>query len=204
MSIINLPTIHLKNIFDCVPSGLAAMEDRIEQLSYAKANKDDVVMTTDLEALLTAHATELDIHLDTLKDEILNVVSSKVDKEEMRIVETKVASRMASLENAILKGLKTISDKVRQESATRCPNPLKHFILQVSSALAEKLDQASFIEFKGQIGVVLADVDGRLKDWNPMARGLKVSRGADHQNGIATCLCCDNRVHSANEMKVSI
>ncbi len=35
-------------------------------------------MTTDLEALLTAHAAELDRHLDKLKDEIMRVVGGKV------------------------------------------------------------------------------------------------------------------------------
>lgn len=89
------------------------MEERVEELNDVKANKADVVMTTDLEALLTAHAAELDQHLDALKDEILRVVSMKADKEEMATLDAKLGARISSLENAILKGLKAISDKVR-------------------------------------------------------------------------------------------
>ena len=85
----------------------------MEELNDVKANKADVVMTTDLEALLTAHAAELDQHLDALKDEILRVVSMKADKEEMATLDAKLGARISSLENAILKGLKAISDKVR-------------------------------------------------------------------------------------------
>ena len=90
------------------------MEGRIEELNSAKANKDDVVMTTDLEELLTAHAAELDRHLEALKDEILELVATKADKEEVAALDAKLGARVSSLETAILKGLKAISDKVSQ------------------------------------------------------------------------------------------
>ena len=89
------------------------MEGRVEELNDVKANKCDVVMTSDLEARLTAHAGELDRHLEALKDEILQLVSMKADKDEMAALDAKLGSRVSSLETAILKGLKAISDKVR-------------------------------------------------------------------------------------------
>ena len=85
----------------------------MEELNAVKANKSDIVMTTDLEALLTAHASELDRHLEALKEEILHVIGTKADKDEMAALDAKTASRVSALETAILKGLKAISDKVR-------------------------------------------------------------------------------------------
>jgi hypothetical protein len=89
------------------------MEGRVEELNDVKANKSDVVMTTDLEALLTAHAAELDRHLEGLKEEIMRLVSAKADKDELGALDVKLGARIGSLENAILKGLKAISDKVK-------------------------------------------------------------------------------------------
>lgn len=43
------------------------MEQRLEELADATPHKGEVVLTSDLEALLTEHAHELDGHLDRLK-----------------------------------------------------------------------------------------------------------------------------------------
>lgn len=57
----------------------------------------------------------------------------KADREEVAALEGRQGARLASLEGAILKGLKAISDRV-------------------SAALAEKLDLTLFNEFKVQVG----------------------------------------------------
>lgn len=105
---------------------ILAMENRVEDLNAIKANKSDIVMTTDLEALLTAHASELDRHLEVLKEEILHVIETKADKEEMAGLDAKIGARVVTLETAILKGLKAISDKVRGDEAIRKQTVLKH------------------------------------------------------------------------------
>ena len=56
----------------------------------------------------------------------------KADKEELAGLDSKLSGRVGSLETAILKGLKAISDKV-------------------SAALAEKLDLTKFNDFKVQV-----------------------------------------------------
>jgi hypothetical protein len=62
------------------------------------------------------------------------VVSLKADREEVVALEGRQGTRMASLEGAILKGLRAISDKV-------------------SAALAQKLDLDKFSEFKVQVSL---------------------------------------------------
>lgn len=73
---------------------------------------------------------------------------------------------------------------------------------QVSLALAEKLDLERFNEFKVQVRAILADVEDRLKDWSPVARGLKAPIDAVNGAGATSCLCCDSRVRSAKELQV--
>ncbi len=115
---------HADRRADNIIKSIGAMEERVEELNDVKANKSDVVMTTDLEALLTSHAAELDRHLDALKEEILKLVSAKADKDEMAALDSKLGARIGSLENAILKGLKAISDKVCLARACAEPLPL--------------------------------------------------------------------------------
>ena len=97
---------HADRRADNIVKSIGAMEDRVEELNGTKANKCDVVMTTDLESLLTAHATEMDRHLDALKRETLVLIGTKADKEELATLDAKLGARIGSLETAILKGLK--------------------------------------------------------------------------------------------------
>ena len=68
--------------------------------------------------------------------------------------------------------------------------------------MAEKLDLERFNEFKVQVRAILADVEDRLKDWSPVARGLKAPIDAVNGTGATSCLCCDSRVRSAKELQV--
>ncbi|GAX79813.1 hypothetical protein CEUSTIGMA_g7253.t1 [Chlamydomonas eustigma] len=173
---------HADRRADNIIKSIGAMEGRVEELNDVKANKSDVVMTTDLEALLTAHAAELDRHLEGLKEEIMRLVSAKADKEELGALDVKLGARIGSLENAILKGLKAISDKV-------------------SAALAEKLDLLRFNEFKLQVRAILADVEDRLRDWSPVAKAYKVPLDGTGNLGASSCLCCDSRVRSVKDIQ---
>jgi len=173
---------HADRRADNIIKSIGAMEERVEVLNDLKANKSDVVMTTDLEALLTAHAAELDRHLLALKEDIMKAVATKADKEELAALDNKLGARLSSLENAILKGLKAISDKV-------------------SAALAEKLDLSRFNEFKVQVRAILADVEDRLRDWSPAARGMKAPLDADGSVGATSCICCDSRVRSVRDLQ---
>lgn len=174
---------HADRRADNIVKSIASMEDRVEELNGNKANKCDVVLTSDLEALLTAHATEMDRHLDALKKETLVLMGTKSDKDEMAMLDAKLGARIGSLEAAILKGLKAISDKV-------------------TAALAEKLDLLRFNEFKLQVRAILADIEDRLRDWSPMSGGSKSPLdGSTGAAGATSCLLCDRRVRSSAEMK---
>ncbi len=69
---------HPTTCFFLPPQAIAGVESRLEQLADTTPNKGEVVLTCDLEALLTEHARELDAHLDRLKGELLTAVASKV------------------------------------------------------------------------------------------------------------------------------
>eukprot|EP00955_Chlamydomonas_euryale_P055706 356188-Chlamydomonas_euryale.AAC.12 len=157
---------------------IAGLEGRVEALSDAKAAKDEVVMVCDLEALLTAHAAELDRHMDGMRDEILASVSDKADREALAATDARLGSRVSSLETAILRGLKAVSDKV-------------------SGALAAKADLAAFDEFRAAVITVMSDVDRRLRSKGAAVCGQKAP--ADGSPG-ATCLSCDARVHGPREL----
>ncbi|KAG1668838.1 hypothetical protein FOA52_004933 [Chlamydomonas sp. UWO 241] len=154
------------------------LEERMEELSDMKGDKDECVLTVDLEALLTAHAAELDRHLDLLKGEILRSVETKAEREELSAVDGRLGARMCSLEAAILKGLKAVSDKV-------------------STALAAKADAAGFEAFRAAVLGELGDIERRLKGWTTAASGQKDSGGGSG----ATCLSCDARVRNARDLQ---
>jgi hypothetical protein len=86
------------------------------------------------------------------------------------------------LEAAILKGLKAVSDKV-------------------AAALSEKLDITQFSEFKVQVRAILADLEDRLRDWSPAARGMKAPLDGSGAQGATSCLCCDARVRSVRDLQ---
>ena len=64
---------HADRRSDNIIKALAGMEERVEGLNDVKADKADVVMMLDLEALLAQHASQLDAHLDLLKGDIMRV-----------------------------------------------------------------------------------------------------------------------------------
>ncbi|KAG2446925.1 hypothetical protein HYH02_008080 [Chlamydomonas schloesseri] len=181
---------------DNLLKAIAGVEARLESLADSTPNKGEVVLTSDLEALLTEHARELDAHLDRLKGDLLGAVAAKADREELGGVDLRLGGRLEGLEGALLKGLRAISDKV-------------------SAALAEKLDLTKFSEFKLQVRAILADVEDRLRDWSPLALGTKAQLGTDGFNtggaggggmggggaGAPTCLLCDSRVRTARDLR---
>lgn len=166
---------------DNLLKAIAGVETRLEELAHSTPNKGEVVLTADLEALLTEHAHELDGHLDRLKTDLLAAVAHKVDRDELAAMDLRLGGRLGGLEGAILKGLKAISDKV-------------------SSALAEKLDMLRFNEFKLQVRAILADVEDRLRDWSPAALGTKAPVSGD-ASGAPSCLCCDTRVRAVRDLR---
>lgn len=95
-----------------LPALSSALQAQIEQLADVKSNKSDTVLTTDLEALLAAHATELDKHLEAQKVELLRVLGGKADLEDTAALDSRVGGRVTGLETVTLKGLKAVSDKV--------------------------------------------------------------------------------------------
>lgn len=95
-----------------LPALSSALQAQIEQLADVKSNKSDTVLTTDLEALLAAHATELDKHLEAQKVELLRVLGGKSDREDTAALDVRVGGRVTGLETVTLKGLKAVSDKV--------------------------------------------------------------------------------------------
>ncbi len=113
----------------------------------------------------------------------MQVVALKADREEMIALEARQGARLGVLEAAILKGLRSISDKV-------------------AAALAEKLDLARFSEFKVQVRAILSDIEDRLKDWSPAARGMKAPLDGSGAQGATSCLCCDSRVRSVRDLQV--
>ncbi|KAJ9518243.1 hypothetical protein QJQ45_010149 [Haematococcus lacustris] len=174
---------HTDRCANNIAKSIAAMEERLEGLNDSKANLADVVLLVDLEALLAAHSEQLDGKLSSQRDGIMKVVNGKADHEEVVGLEGRQAQRMGALEAAILKGLRTISDKV-------------------SAALAHKLDLDKFSEFKVQVRAILADVEDRLKDWSPAARGMKSPLDGSGAIGASSCLCCDSRVRSVRDLQM--
>ncbi|GLI66327.1 hypothetical protein VaNZ11_010106 [Volvox africanus] len=171
---------------DNLLKAIAGLEARLEALADSTPNKGEVVLTSDLEALLTEHAHELDLHLEGLKAEMLAGIAAKVDRDELAGIDGRLCGRLEGLEGALLKGLRAISDKV-------------------SAALGEKLDLLKFNEFKLQVRAILADVEDRLRDWSPLAFGTKAQLGTDPMTagaaGAPSCLCCDSRVRSVRDLR---
>ncbi|KAG2498621.1 hypothetical protein HYH03_003368 [Edaphochlamys debaryana] len=171
---------------DGLLKAIAGVEARLEALADSTPNRGEVVLTCDLEGLLTEHARELDAHLDRLKGELLGAVAAKVNREELGAQDLRTCSRLDGLEGALLKGLRAISDKV-------------------SAALGEKLDLSRFNEFKLQVRAILADVEDRLRDWSPLALGTKAQLGTDAFSaggaGAPSCLCCDSRVRTVRDLR---
>jgi hypothetical protein len=54
-----------------------------------------------------------------------------------------------------------------------------------------------------QVRAILADVEDRLKDWSPAARGMKAPLDGSGAVGATSCLCCDSRVRSVRDLQVS-
>ncbi len=50
---------------------------------------------------------------------------------------------------------------------------------------------------------ILADVEDRLRDWSPAARGMKAPLDGSGAVGASSCLCCDARVRSVRDLQVS-
>eukprot|EP00197_Chlamydomonas_leiostraca_P010077 CAMPEP_0202877566 /NCGR_PEP_ID=MMETSP1391-20130828/30868_1 /ASSEMBLY_ACC=CAM_ASM_000867 /TAXON_ID=1034604 /ORGANISM="Chlamydomonas leiostraca, Strain SAG 11-49" /LENGTH=594 /DNA_ID=CAMNT_0049559623 /DNA_START=91 /DNA_END=1871 /DNA_ORIENTATION=+ len=173
---------HADRRADNIIKSIGAMEERVEELNDAKANRADVVLAVDLDALLAAHADALDGRLAGLRGDMVKALGLKADREEVAALEGRQGARLASLEGAILKGLKAISDRV-------------------SAALAEKLDLTLFNEFKVQVRAILADVEDRLRDWSPAARGMKAPLDGSGATGATSCLCCDQRVRSVRDLQ---
>lgn len=65
---------HAERRADNIIKAIAGVEKRIEALAEETPHKSEVVMTADLEALLTEHAHELDNHLDKLKADLMSVL----------------------------------------------------------------------------------------------------------------------------------
>jgi len=173
---------HADRRSDSIMKSIGAMEERIEGLNEVKANKVDVVMVADLATLMAEQAEQLDGRLADYQKENAKIFNLKADKEEMMAMELRLGNRTNTLEAAILKGLKVISDKV-------------------SAALAEKLDITRFDEFKVQIRAILADIEDRLRDWSPMASGMKAPLDGSGAVGGSSCLCCDSRVRSVRDLQ---
>lgn len=89
-----------------------------------------------------------------------------------------------------------------QPHGTRTTRTHTHAHAQVSAALAEKLDITRFDEFKVQVRAILADIEDRLRDWSPMARGTKAPLDGSGAVGGSSCLCCDSRVRSVRDLQV--
>ncbi len=49
---------------------------------------------------------------------------------------------------------------------------------------------------------ILADIEDRLKDWSPAARGMKAPLDGAGAQGATSCLCCDSRVRSVRDLQV--
>ncbi|KAF5836642.1 hypothetical protein DUNSADRAFT_5636 [Dunaliella salina] len=173
---------HADRRSDSIMKSIGAMEERVEGLNDVKANKVDVVMVADLATLMKEQAEQLDGQLAEYQKENAKALNLKADKEEVMAMEVRLGNRTNTLEAAILKGLKVISDKV-------------------SAALAEKLDIARFDEFKVQIRAILADIEDRLRDWSPMASGMKAPLDGSGAVGGSSCLCCDSRVRSVRDLQ---
>lgn len=157
------------------------LETRFEDLESRKPDRDDVVFIHDFNARLLTHANDMDVRLDHLKRDIILAIDTKADSDTLASVDQRLTARISSLEAAILKGLKAISDKV-------------------AAALGEKLDISKFNEFKVLIKATLADLDDRLRDWSPTARAYRNPMDSGGF-GATSCLCCDSKVSGARQLR---
>eukprot|EP00798_Chlamydomonas_sp_ICE-L_P024539 gene24539-10146_t len=95
----------------------------------------------------------MDLHFENLKVDIQEHLQEKADKNDMVNMNAILGARVSTLEAALMKGLRAISER-------------------------------------SQVRAVLADVEDRLRDWSPAARGIKSGTG---QLGTSTCLSCDGQ-----------
>lgn len=53
-----------------------------------------------------------------------------------------------------------------------------------------------------KVRAILADIEDRLRDWSPAARGTKAPLDGSGATGATSCLCCDQRVRSVRDLQV--
>eukprot|EP00798_Chlamydomonas_sp_ICE-L_P020918 gene20918-27766_t len=199
--------------------------DMFDSIS-TKADKDELsTLDTKLAARIAALEGAILKGLKAISDKVSAALSEKLDLS--RFNDFKLAARIAALEGAILKGLKAISDKVSASLSEKLDlsrfndfklaarigtlegailKGLKAISERVSATLSEKLDLSRFNDFKVlvQVRAVLADVEDRLRDFSPAARGMKVPLDGGGNLGASSCLCCDQRVRSVKDMHASM
>lgn len=73
--------------------------------------------------------------------------------------------------------------------------------LQVSLALAEKLDVQAFTASQAALRAAICALEGRLKDRRPLPMGAKSSLDLSSP-ASSNCLCCDSKVRSVKDMQV--
>uniref|UniRef100_A0A7R9YUQ3 Uncharacterized protein n=1 Tax=Chlamydomonas euryale TaxID=1486919 RepID=A0A7R9YUQ3_9CHLO len=167
---------HADKRSDNVIRSIGALEERVEELHDVKANKCDVVLSSDIGVLLTSHAQELDAAIAAMRNSLQVNIDAKASLTNISELDSALGARVSCLEAAILKGLRTVSDKT-------------------SAALVEKLDYDSFADFRLAVQASLADMQDQLRSWAPPALGLKAQLDPSGE-GASSCLCCDARVRS--------
>ena len=100
---------------------MALAEDRLQALQLSKANRDEVPSADGFAKANAALESRVRDRVEQTEGETRALVARMVDVRKLKDVEDTVSRRIGNVENAVLKGLKAVSEKAAAALGQKAP-----------------------------------------------------------------------------------
>lgn len=154
---------------------ISTLEERLEALSESKADRATSVGQGDIAQQIHAAIEAADSALEDSHQTLATTMAGKAEEGDLQRLDKRLSGRLYTLEGAILKGLKAISDKV-------------------VAALAEKAPNEGYEAFKVHVHAALNDLFKATRQKASGARAVLIG-----SNRNTACLSCESYVSTNPE-----
>ncbi|GMH40808.1 hypothetical protein BSKO_08712 [Bryopsis sp. KO-2023] len=154
---------------------MVGLQSRLESVAETKADRLTAAKQIDVTKQIEEMRDETESSIAEMQQMMVNTMIEKADGSDLARIDKRLSSRLSTLQAAILKGLKTISDKV-------------------AAALAEKTSQEDFDAFRNNVKDTLDVLAESIREKSPGARAVFLNR-----RGASSCLSCDSKVSTTKE-----
>lgn len=154
---------------------ISTLEEQLEMVSESKADRANSVCQEEVAQQIHAAIEAADSALEDSHRTLATTMAGKAEEGDVQRLEKRLSGRLSTLESAILKGLKAISDKV-------------------ASALTEKASNEDYGAFKLQVHAALNDL---FKATYQKASGARAVLFGGKRS--SACLSCEAHVSTNPE-----